>query len=247
VISIRPAEPSDLPDLHRIWWATGSSPGKPNPWFAHVLKTGLMVVATEAEEVVAFAGRRMVWQTIVISDCFVAPDHQGNGIGTQMLSYLLAESGPVMTLASDDPKAHSLYRRFGMKPVVDCPYLQVEAAGTLELPEVDSFPVPEEDLPHLRTDLGCTFVRSGASVAALTPTSIEISLLAEGEAVIVVFQEFLAACQGPTIEIQMAESHPAYGSFAFTETFRDTLMASDGAQIPDPRRVTFNGDLLAVR
>jgi GNAT superfamily N-acetyltransferase len=246
VITLRPAQRSDLPDLHRIWWATGSSPGKHNPWFAHVLKTGLMVVATDDEEVVAFAGRRLVWETNVISDCFVDPDHQGSGIGTQMLSFLLPRGAPAMTLASDDPKAHSLYRRFGMRPVVDCPYLQVEAAGTLELPEIDSFPVPDEDLAHLRIDLGCNFVRSGSSVAALTMDSIETSFLSESDGAIVVFQEFLAACKGPTIEIQMAESHPAYGSFAFTEKFRDTLMASDGAQIPDPRRVTFNGDLLAV-
>jgi hypothetical protein len=48
------------------------------------------------------------------------------------------------------------------------------------------------------------------------------------------------------VEIQMSESHRAFGSFDCTETFRDTLMATPGAQIPDPHRVTYNGDLLAI-
>ena len=74
--------------------------------------------------------------------------------------------------------------------------------------------------------------------------SIESSLLAAGDDPRGVFQTFLGTV-GP-IEIQMSESHLAFGSFECTETFRDTLMATPDAQIPDPRRVTYNGDLLAV-
>ncbi|MGH8957872.1 MAG: hypothetical protein ACRDVK_04265 [Acidimicrobiia bacterium] len=44
----------------------------------------------------------------------------------------------------------------------------------------------------------------------------------------------------------MSESHLAFGSFDCDETFRDTLMATPDAQIPDPRRISYNGDLLAV-
>lgn len=244
MMEVRPASAGDLPDIHRIWWATGSSPGQDNPWFAHVLKTGTMVVATDDEQVVGFAGHRMVWQTSVVSDCFVAPDRQGAGIGTAMLSSLLPGGQPVMTLASDDPKAHSLYRRWGMKPVVDCPYLQAKSTGGSDAVAIDSFPIPAADLPHLQKDLGCRFVRAQSSVAAITDRSVESSLLGPGDDAIAVFVAFLAMVG--TVEIQMSESHPAFGSFESSETFRDTLMATPDAQIPDPRRVTFNGDLLAV-
>ena len=244
MIEVRPAGAGDLPELHRIWWATGSSPGKHNPWFAHVLRTGRMVVATDDEQVVGFAGRRMVWQTNVVSDCFVDPTRQGAGIGTAMLSYLLPSGQPVMTLASDDPKAQSLYRNWGMIRVVDCPYLQATGGQHGTTDESDSYPIPPADLPHLQGDLGCRFVRAQASVAAMTQHSIESSLLAVGDDPIAVFEAFLGTVE--TVEIQMSESHPAFGSFDCTETFRDTLMATPDAQIPDPRRVTYNGDLLAV-
>ncbi|HJU80325.1 MAG TPA: GNAT family N-acetyltransferase [Acidimicrobiia bacterium] len=244
MIEVRLASAGDLPELHRIWWATGSFPGKHNPWFAHVLRTGRMVVAVDDEQVVGFAGHRMVWGTNVISDCFVDPSRQGSGIGTSMLTFLLPPGKPVMTLASDDPKAHSLYRRWGMRPVVDCPYLQATGMGSGATVESDSYPIPSADLPHLRDDLGCRFVRTATSVAAITERSIESSLLGERDDPIAVFETLLGGAR--TIELQMGESHPAFGSFEWQETFRDTLMATPDAQIPDPRRITYNGDLLAV-
>ncbi|HEX5721295.1 MAG TPA: GNAT family N-acetyltransferase [Acidimicrobiia bacterium] len=244
MIEVRLAGAGDLPEMHRIWWATGSSPGKHNPWFAHVLRTGRMVVAVEGEQVVGFAGHRMVWQTNVISDCFVDPACQGVGIGTAMLTFLLPPGEEVMTLASDDPKAHSLYRRWGMRPVVDCPYLQATGRGDGMTHENDTYPIPSADLPHLQGDLGCQFVRAQDSLAAITEHSIESSLLTPGDDPIAVFQAFLG--RAGTVELQMGESHPAFGSFECKETFRDTLMATPDAQIPDPRRITYNGDLLAV-
>lgn len=241
---VRLAGAGDLPEMHRIWWATGSSPGKHNPWFAHVLRTGRMVVAIDGDQVVGFAGRRMVWQTNVISDCFVDPARQGAGIGTAMLTFLIPLGEPVMTLASDDPKAHSLYRRWGMRPVVDCPYLRAKGIERVIMVESDSYPIPSADLPHLRDDLGCRFVQAQHSVAAVTDHSIESSLLAAGDDPIAFFGALLGGNR--SVEIQMSESHPAFGTFECEETFRDTLMATPDAQIPDPRRVTFNGDLLAV-
>jgi hypothetical protein len=203
-----------------------------------------MVVAVDGEQVVGFAGHRMVWQTNVISDCFVDPARQGAGIGTTMIKSLLQPGEPVMTLASDDPKAHSLYRRWGMRPVVDCPYLRATGTAPGFLMETDAYPIPSADLPHLRDDLGCGFVRARNSLAAVTDHSIESSVLAPGDDPIAVFQALLG--RAATVEIQMAESHVVFGSFECKETFRDTLMATPDAQLPDPRRITYNGDLLAV-
>ncbi|MGH8957871.1 MAG: GNAT family N-acetyltransferase [Acidimicrobiia bacterium] len=147
MVEVRRAVAADLPEIHRIWWATGSSPGKQNPWFAHVLRTGVVAVAIDDGEVVGFAGHRMVWQTNVVSDCFVDPSRQGMGIGTRILAYLLPDDGPVMTLASDDPKAHSLYSKWGMKPVVECPYMHARANGSADLVEIDSFPIAHRRSP----------------------------------------------------------------------------------------------------
>ncbi|HEX2421364.1 MAG TPA: hypothetical protein VHL55_07170 [Acidimicrobiia bacterium] len=151
-----------------------------------------------------------------------------------------------MTLASDDPKAQSLYRKWGMRPVVDCPYLQAKASGDGAATAIEAFPIPAADLGHLETDLGCRFVRAGESVAAITGHSIESSLLAPGDDAVEVFGRMLNSVGINTVEVQMSESHRAFGSFDCTETFRDTLMATPGAQIPDPHRVTYNGDLLAI-
>lgn len=205
-----------------------------------------MAVAIDAGEIVGFAGRRLVWQTNVVSDCYVDPARQGEGIGTRLLAFLLSKGGPVMTLASDDPKAHSLYRKWGMRPVVDCPYLEIKAPAAGGANETDSFPVPSLDRSHLQEDLGCRFFRVGTSVAAITDHSIESSVIDPGDDPVSTFERFLGTVHAESIEIQMSESHLAFASLEGTETFRDTLMATSDAQIPDPQRITFNGDLLAV-
>lgn len=163
-----------------------------------------------------------------------------------MLGFLLPDGDPVMTLASADPKAHSLYRRMGMVPVADCPYLSTTVAGpTVAIREVDSYPVPASDLEHLVVDLGARLVEVGTSAAAVTGSSIETSVIGLGDEapeIIAALLDFV----GGRVEIQMSEHHLAHESFDWEEAARDTLMASSGAEVPDHTRITFNGDLLQV-
>lgn len=87
------------------------------------------MVATSDRRPVGFAGVRQVAGTTVVSDCFVDPDHQGQGVGTELLSRLVPHDRPVMTFASSDPKARALYRRLGMAARWDCHYLERDPGG----------------------------------------------------------------------------------------------------------------------
>lgn len=265
MVNLRPATEVDLPAIHRVWWATelASNPSeavKNNPWFAHVIRTGAMLVAELDGQLVGFAGCRRLGDTSVISDFFVDPAHQGTGIGTKLLESLLPPDRPVMTLASDDPKAVSVYTRFGMTPRWKCHYVAGEptrfAPGSLEIGEIDSYPVPATDLPHLQIDLGCTFIEIGqagsSGKAAVADGSVESSwVAAEGGPVEVLTSAlaWMAARGASKVEIQIGEGHAAFAVLVdagFTVRYSDTFMASPGAEVPDPTRLTFNGDLLLV-
>jgi GNAT superfamily N-acetyltransferase len=85
MIDFRPAIEEDLPLLHRVWWAADPFDAfNNNPWFGHVIRTGSMMVATSDRRPVGFAGVRQAAGTTVVSDCFVDPDHQGQGVGAEL-------------------------------------------------------------------------------------------------------------------------------------------------------------------
>lgn len=257
MIELRPATSEDLPAVHRVWWAADPlEAGNDNPWFRHVLRTGSMMAAMFEGRVIGFAGVRRVGETCVVSDCFVDPDHQAQGVGSRLLSELAPPGRPVMTLASSDPKARSLYSRLGMVPQWKCQYLQgdptrVERALTPVL-EVDRYPVAESDRPHLTEDLQCRFLEAGKGCAAVGVDSIESSLVPLPSGPI----ESLTAVLGwmadrgdHQVNLHLSERHPVFPLLidaGFTVTGADTLMASAGAEVPDPTRMTFNGDILRL-
>ena len=50
-------------------------------------------------------------------------------------------------------------------------------------------------------------------------------------------------------KLHLSDRHPAFPRLieaGFVVTGADTLMASSGARVPDPTRVTFNGDILRL-
>ena len=257
MIDFRPASSEDLPEIHRIWWAADPFDAfNKNPWFAHVLRTGSMLVATIDTRLVGFAGVRRIGETTVVSDCFVDPDHQGQGVGTGLLSRLVPEKRPVMTLASSDPKARSLYSRFGMAVQWDCHYVEGDPArvdrGVTSVRETDHYPLVEVDLMHLRDDLSCRFLEAEGGHAAVAAHEIESSVVAPTGDPIGVLAAVLgwAADRGDhRMRLHLSDRHPMFSVLTdagFVEDDVDTLMASPGAEVPDPTRVTFNGDMLAL-
>ena len=258
MIDIRVATVEDLPRIHEVWWAADPfKAGNDNPWFGHVLRTGTMAVAMIEGRLVGFAGVREVGDTIVVSDCFVAPDHQARGIGRSLLTRLLPGDSPVMTMASQDPKARSLYSRFGMAPKWDCHYLSGDPAqvdpGSLPAREVTGYPADDSDLAHLRDDLGCRFLALGPGNAAVGVDTIESSIIAasgDPEAVLTAFLGWMGINDVPKANVHLSDLHPAFPRLVeagFVVTAVDTFMASPGANIPDPTRTTFNGDILRLK
>jgi GNAT superfamily N-acetyltransferase len=257
VIDFRAATIADLPELHRIWWAADPFDAfNDNPWFGHVVRTGSMMVATIDTRPIGFAGVRQVAGTTVVSDCFVAPDHQGQGVGTRLLSRLVPGDRPVMTLASSDPKARALYTRFGMAARWDCHYLEgdptrVERVAGHVL-EVNGYPVEESDLPHLRDDLRCRFFEVGGGHAAVAADEIESSVVSPAGDPVGVLAAVLgwAAERGDQrTNLHLSDLHPTFPRLidaGFVVNAADTLMASPGAAVPDPTRITFNGDILRL-
>jgi GNAT superfamily N-acetyltransferase len=257
MIDFRPATIPDLPEIHRIWWAADPFDAfNDNPWFGHVLRTGSMMVATINFRPIGFAGVRQVEGTTVVSDCFVLPDHQGQGVGTQLLSRLVSGDRPVMTLASSDPKARALYARFGMAVQWDCHYLEGDPGrvdrGEAEVQEVSGYPVEESDLPHLRDDLRCRFLEVGGGHAAVAADEIESSVVTpagDPGGMLTAVLGWAADRGDHRVKLHLSDRHWAFPRLieaGFVVTGADTLMASPGAQVPDPTRVTFNGDILGL-
>lgn len=257
MIDFRVATVEDLPGIHEVWWAADPfEAGNDNPWFGHVLRTGTMAVAMVEGRLVGFAGVREVGQTIVVSDCFVAPEHQARGIGRSLLTRLLPGDSPVMTMASQDPKARSLYSRFGMAPKWDCHYLSGGPAqidpGSLPAREVTGYPADHSDLAHLRDDLGCRFLALGTGNAAVGGDTIESTIIApsgDPEAVLTAVVGWMGINDVPKANVHVSDLHPAFPRLVeagFMVAAVDTFMASPGANVPDPTRTTFNGDILRL-
>lgn len=257
MVDLRLATMADLSEVHRIWWAADPFDAfNDNPWFVHVLRTGSMMVATIEDRPIGFAGVRVVAGTTVVSDCFVHPDHQAQGVGRELLSRLVPVDRPVMTLASSDPKARALYARFGMTLRWDCHYLEGDPgnviSGATMVQEVSGYPVERSDLTHLRDDLGCRFLEVGGGRAAVAADEIESSVAdvtGDPVATVTAAVNWAADHAADLVKLHLSDRHPAFPLLieaGFVVTGADSLMASPGAVVPDPTSTTFNGDILRV-
>jgi GNAT superfamily N-acetyltransferase len=161
---IRRATEKDLPALGLIFVAAargmieryqpeavGAFPPEPErlfPTWRHLLQTGSWFVAEDPDPVGFSTAvvRDGVW---FLSQLWVAPEHQGRGVGAVLLDEALAwgkGASAFTVVASPDPAAQALYLRRSMFPV----WVQHELVGPgggampagLE-------PLTEEDLPWL--------------------------------------------------------------------------------------------------
>ncbi len=136
---IRNATEADLAACTDVWLSTQSppvdGPVAPLPLYGHELRTGRLLVAEVAGEVVGFGATLTRGDVTYLADLFVRPSSQDRGVGRQLLEELQTDNkGSLFTFASDDARAQHLYRNFGMQVVESYHYLNVDV-GALSLAE----------------------------------------------------------------------------------------------------------------
>ena len=135
---LRDANPSDLAAVYDIWYATEivgvprPPPPRTMPWFGHLLDVGRLVVAEEGGTVIGFAGLLDLGSCVALSDLFVRPDRQSQGVGAALLDEVLPSGRPCVTMASADRRAIASYARRGMRPRWPAYYLSATAGQVRE-------------------------------------------------------------------------------------------------------------------
>ncbi|MBL7500496.1 GNAT family N-acetyltransferase [Frankia sp. CNm7] len=140
---VRAATPADMPAVRAV--ATGFGLLDTWPGRADFLdlerEDGRLWVADGDEGVVGFAGTLSRGTLTHLGDLFVDPRTQSAGLGRRLLSAVLPGAGAdVVTFASSDPRALTLYLRHGLRPSQPLWYLngrpKTPPAGAVRPPPV---------------------------------------------------------------------------------------------------------------
>jgi GNAT superfamily N-acetyltransferase len=124
-VTIRRVRADDLAALYDIWYhiEVGDHPNPPPhqgvlPDHQHILDTGVMYLAERNGVPLGFAGAVTRGNVTFLTDLFVSPRSQSNGVGAQLLhaAFRQNERRIRCTVSSNDPRALSLYIRAGMQP-----------------------------------------------------------------------------------------------------------------------------------
>lgn len=126
---VRPAVPEDLPAIARIAAANDEQDGVNPRYVAHLREHGRLVVADDGG-LTGYCGVRPVGGATMLTDLFVDPARHGGGVGRALLDVALSGEAERLTFASRDPRAMSLYVRYGMVPRWPLLYLSGPPAGS---------------------------------------------------------------------------------------------------------------------
>ncbi|MEZ5375866.1 MAG: GNAT family N-acetyltransferase [Acidimicrobiales bacterium] len=125
--TIRRGHADDVIECTRVWRATVDrslpAPAAGYQLYQHELDTGTLLVAEVDGVLAGFAGSITRGERWFLGDLFVHPEHHGLGLGRQLLDQLVAVDAPGKlraTMASDDPRALTLYTQLGMTPRWPC-------------------------------------------------------------------------------------------------------------------------------
>ena len=131
-VEIRAASRADSSAILAVWAANGDEITEGGldiltPYLAHLMRSGRVLVASDAGEVVGFAAVVDRAGVTHLADLFVLPDRFGGGIGGRLLATIMGNATRRTTFASSDPRALPLYVRNGMTPWWPNLYLDVES------------------------------------------------------------------------------------------------------------------------
>src|SRR4051794_18554256 len=113
---VRPAADEDLPAIAKIATANDEPDGADPRYVSHLRNNGRFLVAEADGGLAGYCGIRLTGEYTMLTDLFVAPSRHGGGTGRRLLEAALDGPGERLTFASRDPRAMSLYVRFGMIP-----------------------------------------------------------------------------------------------------------------------------------
>ncbi|MFI7698436.1 ribosomal protein S18-alanine N-acetyltransferase [Nonomuraea sp. NPDC049480] len=100
-------------------WSEGMMRGE----LADMPRSRHYVVALLDDEIVAYAGLAVAADQADVQTIAVLEKHQGTGIGSAMLTELLAEAGRrgareiFLEVRADNPRAQAVYRHFGFEEI----------------------------------------------------------------------------------------------------------------------------------
>ena len=143
---VRPAADEDLPAIAAIAAANDDSAGADPRYVSHLRNNGRFLVAEAGARagggLAGYCGIRRTDEYTMLTDLFVDPERHGGGAGRRLLAHALDEPGERLTFASRDPRAMSLYVRFGMIPRWPLLYLSGPPVRSRVL-RVDRLPLAE--------------------------------------------------------------------------------------------------------
>jgi GNAT superfamily N-acetyltransferase len=124
-MDVRGAADGDLPAIARIALANDDVDGADSRYVAHLRAHGRFLIAAAADGVAAgYCAVRCLDGLTLLCDLFVDPARHGGGTGRRLLDAVFEADGERSTFASRDPRAMSLYVRYGMVPRWPLLYLE---------------------------------------------------------------------------------------------------------------------------
>ncbi|MER7364252.1 ribosomal protein S18-alanine N-acetyltransferase [Nonomuraea wenchangensis] len=127
MVTLRPMTIADLPAVMAIERATfpldAWSEGMMRGELDDMPRTRHYVVALDEDEIVAYAGLAAAVDQADVQTIAVLDKHQGRGIGSALLTELLAEARRrgareiFLEVRADNPRAQAVYRRFEFEEI----------------------------------------------------------------------------------------------------------------------------------
>lgn len=131
-MEIRPAKVDDIPAIREVSLAAGQPPtdsGAAPAYVELLMASGEVLGAFDSSQLLGWGATRPVLGASMLSDLFIDPRRQGNGVGSALLRALWPRrSGPRFTFSSQDPRALPVYARTGLQASWPLLYMSGDAA-----------------------------------------------------------------------------------------------------------------------
>jgi ribosomal-protein-alanine N-acetyltransferase len=167
-VSLRNMDTADIPAVHTLERRLFPVDAWPRQMFHDELaqsQTRHYVVAETGGRIVGYAGLMCIEPIADVQTIAVVPEFEGRGIGSALLTELIAESrrrhaaDVLLEVRADNPRAQQLYRRFGFEQIHVRPRYYRDGVDALIMrlqlqddPGSQAAPEPESSVQILSTE-----------------------------------------------------------------------------------------------